>query len=225
MKIITKKFLKLTLIFLFILVTSNLFAFKYAFFTGTFDPIHFGHLNVIVSAQKSLKLDKIFIIPNFSPRGKPNASSFINRLSMLRLAIKPYKFVELVPYSLILKHMKNRETGKALDTLLNYYGKGNEYFQIMGLDSFEKLIKYGKLKEAVDRMNLLLIQRPGYKFTKLTLRNIACYSGKIFIVNLQKKLKLSSTRIRNMIKAGGSIKGLVPEPVRKYILKRNLYKK
>ena len=41
---------------------------------GTFDPIHLGHVNLIVNISKILNLHKIIIVPNSNPHYKKNVS-------------------------------------------------------------------------------------------------------------------------------------------------------
>ncbi|HVI69805.1 MAG TPA: adenylyltransferase/cytidyltransferase family protein, partial [Magnetospirillaceae bacterium] len=57
-------------------------------FSGTFDPVHRGHLAFALSAQKRAQLDTVVFLPEHSPRGKIAVGSFTHRLEMLRLATK-----------------------------------------------------------------------------------------------------------------------------------------
>jgi cytidyltransferase-like protein len=56
---------------------------------GTFDPIHFGHLDAAEAARIALHLDEIRLIPSYDPQhrtGQPRATSF-HRFALVALAI------------------------------------------------------------------------------------------------------------------------------------------
>jgi len=60
-------------------------------FSGTFDPVHRGHVAFALAALKQCRLDKIVLLPERSPRGKLGVSDFKHRLHMLRLAVRPHR--------------------------------------------------------------------------------------------------------------------------------------
>lgn len=60
-------------------------------FSGTFDPIHRGHVGFAQAAIKQCRLDKVVLLPERSPRGKLGVSDFAHRLRMLRLAVRPHR--------------------------------------------------------------------------------------------------------------------------------------
>ena len=62
-------------------------------FGGSFDPVHAEHVNVAKGAVKSLKLNKLFVMPAFAPPHKKDKilSSDQDRLAMCRLAFSSVK--------------------------------------------------------------------------------------------------------------------------------------
>ncbi len=60
-------------------------------FSGTFDPIHRGHVAFALAALKQCALDKVVFLPERSPRGKIGVSDFAHRLHMVKLAVKPHR--------------------------------------------------------------------------------------------------------------------------------------
>jgi nicotinate-nucleotide adenylyltransferase len=60
-------------------------------FSGTFDPVHRGHIAFALAALKQCNLDKIVLLPERSPRGKVGVSDFKHRLHMMRLAARPHR--------------------------------------------------------------------------------------------------------------------------------------
>jgi nicotinate-nucleotide adenylyltransferase len=61
---------------------------KVAVYTGTFDPIHDGHIAFMQSALQQLELECIVLIPEKTPRGKQNVSPINHRIAMAKLATK-----------------------------------------------------------------------------------------------------------------------------------------
>ena len=57
-------------------------------FSGTFDPVHRGHIAFALAAAKQCRLDKVFLLPERSPRGKIGVSSFEHRLNMAKLVVR-----------------------------------------------------------------------------------------------------------------------------------------
>ena len=57
-------------------------------YTGTFDPPHLGHADVIKSAIADGHLDVIYVIPNVLTAHKPNATPYKDRRAMAILAFK-----------------------------------------------------------------------------------------------------------------------------------------
>src|SRR5260221_7177061 len=55
---------------------------------GTFDPIHWGHLEAAFAAESALALMRVLVVPSSMPphRAQPHASSF-HRFAMVSLAL------------------------------------------------------------------------------------------------------------------------------------------
>lgn len=61
-------------------------------YSGSFDPIHEGHIAFAEEAMKTCGLETILFLPERFPRGKPNVSPISERLTELEitLANKPF---------------------------------------------------------------------------------------------------------------------------------------
>ena len=57
-------------------------------FSGSFDPIHKGHIAFALSAIEQADLDAVYFAPETKPRRKPNVSHISHRVSMLGLATR-----------------------------------------------------------------------------------------------------------------------------------------
>ncbi|MDB4719225.1 adenylyltransferase/cytidyltransferase family protein, partial [Akkermansiaceae bacterium] len=70
---------------------------KIAFFGGTFDPIHQGHLEIAQKAVDKLGLERVIFFPCRRSPHKPDApqAKDIDRLEMLKLAIENSPWAEV----------------------------------------------------------------------------------------------------------------------------------
>jgi len=65
-------------------------------FSGTFDPIHPGHISFAVEAMKDCNLDKVVFLPETSPREKENVTDISIRVEALQKAIGNNKNLEVM---------------------------------------------------------------------------------------------------------------------------------
>jgi nicotinate-nucleotide adenylyltransferase len=56
-------------------------------YSGTFDPVHRGHITFAKAAQEAARLDQIIFLPELVPRDKTNVADINHRIAMLELAI------------------------------------------------------------------------------------------------------------------------------------------
>lgn len=65
-------------------------------FSGTFDPIHAGHIAFALAAVEASGLDKVYFLPEQQPRRKTGVTHYAHRVAMLRLALRPYQKLDLL---------------------------------------------------------------------------------------------------------------------------------
>ncbi len=111
---------------------------KIAFFGGSFDPPHRGHLSVARAAQVALDLDSVLFAPVGTQPLKPlgSTASFADRLAMTELAIQGEPNFSI---SLVDAPDTERAHNYTIDTLLRLRSElapETEMFCLMGADSF-----------------------------------------------------------------------------------------
>lgn len=67
-------------------------------FSGTFDPVHAGHVSFALQAMTAVRLDKICFLPERKPRTKQGAEHFAHRVAMLKAALRPYPKFDVLEY-------------------------------------------------------------------------------------------------------------------------------
>jgi nicotinate-nucleotide adenylyltransferase len=65
-------------------------------YSGSFDPVHAGHIAFALQAIEQAKLDKVFFLPELRPRHKQVVEQYGQRVAMLRRASKPHAKLEVL---------------------------------------------------------------------------------------------------------------------------------
>jgi nicotinate-nucleotide adenylyltransferase len=60
-------------------------------YSGTFDPVHAGHINFALQAIGEAKLDAVYFLPERRPRNKSQVEHFGHRVAMLKRASRPHR--------------------------------------------------------------------------------------------------------------------------------------
>lgn len=142
---------------------------RVAFFGGSFDPPHLGHLAVARAARAALRLDTVLFAPVGAQPLKPSGSTapFEARLAMTRLAIAAETGFAI---SLADAPRPLGEPNYTLDTLrLLRAGlpPGGELFCLMGADSFAGLKRWRGGGEIPFVAPLIVASRPGERLDDL----------------------------------------------------------
>jgi len=140
---------------------------RVAFFGGSFDPPHLGHLAVARAACAAVALDGVLFAPVGMQPLKPegSAASFEDRLAMTRLAIggEPGFEVSLVdaPRPAAGSNSAPNYTIDTLENLRISLAPGSTLFCLLGADSFLNLRHWHRAAEIPFVAPLIVASRPG----------------------------------------------------------------
>ncbi len=188
---------------------------KVGLYFGSFNPIHVGHLIIANHIANSTDLDQIwFIISPHNPlKPKDSLLNKYHRKYLIDIAIYGEKKLKTstIEFSLPIPSY-------TIDTLTYLKEKHPAYkfSVIMGSDSFLNITKWKNYEMLIDNYRIVLYERPGFKSNNNFDKNIISLKAPL--------LDISSTRIREMIKKGESIKFFVPDVVKEEIEKNHYYK-
>jgi nicotinate-nucleotide adenylyltransferase len=188
---------------------------RIAFFSGTFDPIHLGHITFALETLHKYQLDEIYFMPERSPLNKIVDEHYAYRVGMIKEAIKPYPNLKLLDLN-----DKNFTVHKTLPKLINQFPKAELSF-MFGSDKVPSMTKWPNFSTFLKRADLII-----------GLRNKDCKSDieQYFIDYPKSKLKyvesfapnLSSSMIRDLLYNNVRPQGVLPS-VFKYIRHHWLY--
>lgn len=136
---------------------------RIAFFGGSFDPPHLGHLAVARAARAALGLDIVMFAPVGAQPLKPEGSTagFADRVEMTRLAIAGEQGFEL---SLADAPKAGKTPNYTVDTLETMRGElppGSTLYCLMGADSFAQLRQWHRAADVPFAADLIVASRPG----------------------------------------------------------------
>jgi nicotinate-nucleotide adenylyltransferase len=187
------------------------------FFGGSFDPIHFGHINLALEIKEKLNLEKILFCPTFISPFKENAPIFAkpeDRLEMLKLAIKDIKGFEIIDFEI-----KNKKISYTVDTLYFLKKSYNNLRLIITDDALQNFHLWKDYKEILKIAPLIIGTRSkvinDFKSLNLNLKPSSFVKTSIF--------EISSTVIRDRLKKRLYIGHLTAKEVLDYICNRGLY--
>lgn len=193
---------------------------------GTFDPIHNGHLAIAKTAYEQFRLDKVWFLPNGNPPHKALTdigSSIEDRIRMVELAIAGHTGFRLEAYEARRKSIScSYET---MEHFTKTYPK-DDFFFIVGADSLFTVDKWVHPERLFPTCTILAAFRDEMNTREEMERQIHYlkerYHAKSELL-ISPVIKVSSSELRERIKAGKSIRGFVPEKVEEYIKKECLY--
>ncbi len=192
---------------------------------GTFNPVHCGHLLIAQDALERFRLDSVKFIPSAAPPHKSaeDLASARDRLQMVKLAIAGDDRFEVDDIEL-------RRGGRSysVDTLaeLGRRHPDARFYFIIGSDSLQELHLWKDVGRLLRMCTIVTIARPGFEPTPALGTNLDARSERKILRHIVPghACDIASRDIRRRIVRGLSIRYLVPDRVRDYILKHRLYR-
>lgn len=180
-------------------------------FGGTFDPVHVGHLAIALAALEEVPLDRVlFVLARRSPLKAdwPEASED-DRLRMLEAAI-----ADEPRFAISRLELDRPGPSYSVDTLESLRDQG-DLFLILGADAADELDKWRDPERVRELATPVVAPRPGWSPPSRADRTVALRSP---------LLDVSSRQLRALARSGRSLRYLVPDPVRRHIEARGLYR-
>lgn len=194
---------------------------RYCVFSGTFNPIHNGHLGMAKRVIEEFKFDEILFIPAYIQPHKNLAyckRSAPHRLEMLRLALEKYP-----QFKLNTIEFDRKGLSYTYITILELYKKlpdieGKINF-VIGTDAFLNIYKWQDGQNLVKLLDFIVLIRDENELELCKeLKDVK------FRVLQSDKINISSTMVREMVKSKQDISALVPPEVKEYIEQNHLYR-
>lgn len=203
---------------------------------GTFDPVHFGHLDAAGAARAALGLHDLLFVPSHDPPHRPvdlHATAF-QRFALVALAI-----TGIDGYRVSDMELRREGTSYTSDTLRALHAAGwapVQIFFILGADAFAEIATWHEFPAVLDGAHFAIMARPGVTIEAALARTPALRSRTrpaaappgaagqtgIFLVEAATR-DVSSTLVRQRLAARQPIDDLVPPAVARHIAAHHLY--
>jgi nicotinate-nucleotide adenylyltransferase len=176
---------------------------------GTFNPPHYGHLELARAAEKNFDLDELAVLVAARPGHKEVQLDADTRLRLAKAAFPDYE-VELDPHERTVDML---EAGRWADPLF-----------LIGADEFSDFLTWKDPEGVVARARLAVATRPGFPRERLddVLRELS-QPERVQFFEIE-PVPISSREIRDRVARGEPIDDLVPPAVADLIEALGLYR-
>ena len=186
-------------------------------FSGSFNPVHVGHLILANYMREFTYLDEVwFVVTPHNPL--KSAADLLDddiRLEMMKIAVRDYD--NLIVSDVEFDMPKPSYT---IDTLtkLKAENPDSEFTLIIGGDNWIKFPRWKEHERLVKEYKILIYPRldSEVKTPEALSQNVKLVDAPI--------VEISSTFIRESIRAGKDVRAFLPENVYDYIVDKGLYK-
>lgn len=181
---------------------------------GTFDPPHLGHLVAAEAVRDVLGLDEVRFLVAGQPWMKDGPTHAEHRVAMVAAAVAddPHFTVD---------DREARRDGPTytIDTLehLRADEPGTTWTFVLGTDAAATLPAWHRADEVIALADWAVVSRPGSDWPA---HDLAAHLTRVDIPLVD----ISSTDLRARVRAGRSIRYLVPDPVASYVAVHRLYR-
>ena len=124
-------------------------------YSGTFDPLHKGHVSFALAAIAQANLNMVYFLPERSPRHKPYVSPYIKREAYIQEQISTFDSLDLIQLP--------DDKFSVLHTLpeLQASFPGSQLVLLVGSDVVEHMPQWPDIKHLVTTCELLVGIRSG----------------------------------------------------------------
>jgi nicotinate-nucleotide adenylyltransferase len=185
---------------------------KIAIYSGSFNPIHNGHLAIARTVLEKAAIDELWFLvsPQNPLKGTADLWPEQERLNMVKLAIEDESRMRASDYEFSLP--RPHYTINTLKSLKTDYPE-NDFILLLGGDNLTIMHRWYRFDEIVKGFGLIVYPRPGYAIDEFKDReNVQVIDAPLF--------DISATDVRKRIENNESIEGLVPDKVAEYIKNR-----
>lgn len=197
---------------------------KIAIMGGAFDPIHFGHLATAQTVYEAFDVDRVVLMPlGDAPHKAMEGATAGERYEMTMASVEGND-------ALAVSDMEVSRRGKTytVDTIaeiLKINPKLTIYF-VIGADEVFAVDSWREPERLLKMCRFIAVTRPGFSGEREK-RKIELirekYGCDIYFLEVP-AIDISSSELRERIRAGRSVEYFMPAEARKYIEKHNLYR-
>lgn len=203
---------------------------------GTLDPIHCGHLAAASAGRDAFDLSRVLVLPSRIPPHRPVEpfASAYHRFAMACLAV-----IEMPRFEASDDELRAEGPSYTADTLERQIARGlppSQIYFITGADAFADIATWKRYPAVLNLANFIVVSRPGHAIESLPER-LPALADRMRAADADRQPQatpaiyllpaptpdVSSTMVRDKLRRGDSIAGLVPPLVEAHIRQHRLY--
>jgi len=140
---------------------------KLAFFGGTFDPVHRGHLAIARAAAAKFDLDAVYFVPADLPphKGNRHLTEFQHRYAMLALATADAD--RFIPSLLEADSGQPNYSIRTVRRLKSGLTRSDTLYFLIGIDAFMEISTWKQPVQLLAECDFIVASRPGYSMSDL----------------------------------------------------------
>ena len=200
---------------------------RIAFFGGTFDPPHRGHIAIARAAADTFGLDRVLFAPTGLQPLKLSAepTPFATRMELVSAACK--EDPRFIPSEIDAPH-PDGTPNYTVDTLTDLAAQYPDEvrFNLVGADAFLSIRHWREPDRLLELAEWIVVTRPGYGLTEPDLAPLALTSVQRDRVHILAGVEedISATLLRERLHLGDPCADLLPATVAAYIEQHRLYR-
>lgn len=173
-------------------------------FSGTFDPVHKGHISFALQAIEAAGLDEVVFVPESKPRYKHDATHYSHRIAMIKLAIKAYPKLSVLELP-----DKKFTVGASLPRLVQKY-PNSKLVMLIGVDVLGHMSVWPNVRQLLKTVGLVVAVRGDNDERQALqlLANLPVEPTESHVLVSNFKL-VASRDIRDAIKSGDKPEGML----------------
>lgn len=195
-------------------------------FGGSFDPVHLGHLLLAETCREACQLDQVWFVPAAAPPHKRQRARAADqdRWAMVQLAVADWP--HFVACGLELERGGISYTVETLESIQGQC-PGAELFFLMGADSLRDFPTWRSPERILELATLAVVTREGSLVEPQApfwdIRDGSVDRRTRWVGVEMPRIDLSSSELRERVRAGRSIRCRTPPQVAQYIERQGVY--
>jgi len=184
-----------------------------AIYGGSFDPPHIGHQIACMWLTEALNAELVVVVPTYEHYFGKNLIDFSHRMRMCELMIDRFPNDDIGVSSAEERLPKPNTTLGLVEDVKKFY-PDNQIEVVIGTDLIPSLHKWHNWDKVAEQARIVAVGRTGFGNAK------SPYDIYQYPIELS---AVSSSSIRDRIKGGKDITGMVPLKIKRYIEEHGLY--
>jgi nicotinate-nucleotide adenylyltransferase len=198
---------------------------RVAFFGGSFDPPHYGHIAIATAAADVFDLDSVLFAPvGLQPLKACGApTNFADRLAMVELACRVDPRFAVSDVDAPRSDGEPNYTVRTLSMLHDTWPDAR-LFNLVGADSFLSLPRWHEPERLLELAEWIVVSRPGFPLANLSALGLTPRQrARVHLLQTVHE-DVAATNLRERLEAGDQCADVLDPAVAAYIKAQRLYR-